>query len=141
MRAAVAATPERLPFRIGRWSRFVVLLWGVREGHREVLLHPDRIDVRFGWVTTSIPVADVERWDITGPYRWYRAIGTRHTLFHDDISFCGDASGAIRLWLRRPRPIAIVRTAREVFLGLEAPERLGEWLAERGVGGEDLRER
>jgi hypothetical protein len=45
------------------------------------------------------------------------------------------------LWLRRPRPIAFVRAVREVFLGLEAPERLGAWLAEREIGGEDLRGR
>lgn len=137
----MAGTPERLPFRIGRWSRFVLLPWGVRDGHREVLLRDDRIEVRFGWVTATIPVTDIERWDLTGPYRWYRAIGIRHTLFHDDISFCGDASGAIRLWLRRTWRIAFVRTVREVFLGLEAPERLGAWLADQGISGEDLRGR
>jgi hypothetical protein len=99
----------------------------------------DTIESRFGWVGVDIAAADVERWDITGPYSWYRAIGTRHTLFGHDISFCGDASGAIRLWLRAPRRISFVRAVTEVFLGLEDPARLGAWLAERGVPGEDLR--
>jgi hypothetical protein len=134
-----SGAPHRLPFRIGRWSHYLLLAWGVRAGHQEVVLHEDRIESRFGWVTATIPVEDIERWDITGPYRWYRAIGTRHTLFRDDISFCGDASGAIRLWLRTPRRIAFVRHTTEVFLGIEDPARLGGWLTARGLTGEDLR--
>lgn len=133
--------PPELPFRIGRWSRFVLVAWGVRAGHRSVLLLDDALEVRFGWLTATIAVADVERWDVTGPYRWHRAIGIRHSPFRHDISCCGDASGAIRLWLRTPRRIAFVRDAREVYLGLEEPERLGAWLTERGIGGEDLRAR
>ena len=128
-----------LPFRVGRWSRFALLPFGVRGGHRQVTLADDRIEVRFGWIDATIQVADVERWDITGPYRWYRAIGVRHTVFSHDISFCGDASGAIRLWLRTPRRVSFVRTVTEVYLGLEDPLRLGTWLAERGVSGHDLR--
>ncbi len=137
----MTSAPERLPFRIGRWSRLVLLAWGVRRGHREVTLVEDRIEVRFGWFDVTIPVTDIERWDITGPYRWYRAIGVRHTVFGRDISFCGDASGAIRLWLRTPRRVAFVRTVTEVYLGLEDPLRLGSWLAERGIPGHDLRTR
>jgi hypothetical protein len=135
----MSAAPERLPFRIGRWSRFVLLPLGVRAGHRQVTVVEDRLEVRFGWFGATIPVADIEQWDITGPYRWYRAIGVRHTLFSRDISFCGDASGAIRLWLRGPRRITIWRSVSEVYLGLEDPLRLGTWLAERGIPGHDLR--
>ncbi len=135
----MTATPEQLPFRIGRWSRFVLLPFGLREGHRQVTLADDRIEVQFGWFGATILVADIERWDITGPYRWYRAIGLRHTLFSHDISFCGDASGAIRLWLRSPRRIAMWRNVTEVYLGLEDPLLLGTWLADRGIPGHDLR--
>jgi hypothetical protein len=135
----MASAPDQLPFRIGRWSRFALLPFGVRAGHRQVTLSDDRLDIRFGWVGAVVPVADIDRWDITGPYRWYRAIGIRHTIFSHDISLCGDASGAIRLWLRAPRRIAFVRTVTEVYLGLEDPLQLGTWLADRGVAGHDLR--
>jgi hypothetical protein len=132
---------ERLPYPVRGGSRIPLLLFGVREGHREVVLHDDVVESRFGFFTVAIPVTDIERWDITGPYRWIRAIGVRNTLFHKDISFCADASGAIRLWLRTPRRIGWVRGVNEVFLGVEDPARLGAWLAERGVTGEDLRGR
>jgi hypothetical protein len=135
----VSTAAGSLPFRVGRWSRVALLPLGVRAGHRQVTLADDRLEVRFGWFGATIQVADVERWDITGPYRWYRAIGVRHTVFSQDISFCGDASGAIRLWLRTPRRVSFVRTVTEMYLGLEDPLRLGTWLAERGVPGHDLR--
>jgi hypothetical protein len=127
------------PYRIGRWSRYALLPWGVREGHREVVVDEDRLSSRFGWVSAEIALADIERWDITGPYRWYRAIGTRHTLFRQDISFCGDTTGAVRLWLRRPRRISFVRRVDQVYLGVEDLEGLAGLLTERGIPGEDLR--
>jgi hypothetical protein len=136
---AVSAASDSLPFRIGPWSRFALLPFGVREGHRQVTLIDDRLEVRFGWFGASIPVSDIERWDVTGPYRWYRAIGVRHTLFSHDISFCGDASGAIRVWLRSPRKVSWVPGVTEVYLGLEDPLRLGSWLADHGIAGVDLR--
>ena len=135
----MSVAAESLPFRVGRRSRLVLWPFGVRAGHRQVTLSGERLQIRFGWFGATIEVADIERWDITGPYRWYRAIGVRHTVFSHDISFCGDASGAIRLWLRTPRRVSFVRTVTEVYLGLEDPLRLGTWLAERGVPGHDLR--
>jgi hypothetical protein len=127
------------PYRIGRWSRLVLLLWGVREGHREIVVDDDRLLSRFGWVSAEVALADVERWDITGPYHWYRAIGTRHTLFRQDISFCGDATGAVRLWLRSPRRISFVRGVDQVYLGVEDLDGLAAHLEARGIPGEDLR--
>jgi hypothetical protein len=131
--------PQTIPYRIGRWSRFALLPFGVRKGHREVIVDDDRLLSRFGWVTTSIALSDVERWDITGPYHWVRAIGIRHSLFQRDISFCGDTSGALRLWLRSPRRISFVRTVSEVYLGVDDLEGLAAHLTEHGIAGEDLR--
>lgn len=101
----------------------------------------ERLLSRFGWVGAEIPLTDIERWDITGPYHWVRAIGTRHTLFHEDISFCGDTRGAVRLHLKAPRRISFVRTVREVYLGIEDLDGLAAHLTTRGIPGEDLRRR
>lgn len=137
--AAQGPAPVTFPYRIGRRSRFVLLAFGVRAGHREVVVDDDRLHSRFGWVATQIAMTDIERWDITGPYRWYRAIGIRHTLFHHDISFCGDATGAVRLFLRTPRRIWVWRGVDEVYLGVEDLEGLGAHLTARGIPGEDAR--
>jgi hypothetical protein len=133
--------PVTFPYRVGGWSRFVLLGWGVRDGHREVVVDEDRLLSRFGWVSAEIPFADVEKWDITGPYHWWRAIGTRHTLFHQDISFCSDTRGAVRLWLRAPTRISFVRGVTQVYFGVEDLEGLAAHLTARGIPGEDLRAR
>ncbi len=127
------------PYRIGRWSRYALVPFGVRAGHREVEVDDTRIVSRFGWVSTEIALTDVERWDITGPYHWFRAIGIRHSIFQQDISFCGDAAGAVRLHLKTPRQISFVRSVREVYLGVEELAGLAAHLTARGIPGEDLR--
>ena len=131
--------PTTFPYRIGRWSRYFLVPFGVRNGHREVAVDDERLLTRFGWVAAEIPLADIERWDITGPYHWFRAIGIRHTVFHQDISFCGDATGAVRLRLRSPRQISFVRTVNEVYLGVEDLPGLAAHLTAHGIPGEDLR--
>ena len=108
--------PTTFPYRIGRWSRFYLALWGVRAGHRQVLIDEDRLVSRFGWFGTDIALADIERWDITGPYHWIRAIGIRHTVFSQDISFCGDATGAVRITSRTSGPsVSCATSARSTW--------------------------
>ena len=131
--------PQTFPYRIGRWSRYLLVPWGVRAGHREVVVDDERLLSRFGWVSTEIPLADIERWDLTGPFHWFRAIGIRHTLFRQDISFCGDATGAVRLHLKSERQISFARRVREVYLGVEDLQGLAAHLAARGIPGEDPR--
>ena len=131
--------PVTFPFRVGRWSRFALVPFGVRAGRRAVVVDDDKLLSRFGWVTTEIALADIERWDITGPYHWIRAIGIRHTVFRQDISFCGDATGAVRLFLRTPRRISFVRGVDQVYLGVADVEGLAAHLAAHGITGEDLR--
>ena len=131
--------PQTFPYRIGRWSRFLLVPWGVRAGHREVVVDEERLLSRFGWVTAEIPLSDVERWEITGPYHWIRAIGIRHTLFHQDISFCGDAGRTVRLYLKSERQISFVRHASQVYLGVDDLEGLAAHLTAHGIPDQDLR--
>ncbi len=131
--------PVTFPYHVEGWARFLLLGWGVRDGHREVVADDDRLLSRFGWVSAEVPLADVEKWDITGPYHWWRAIGTRHTLFHQDISFCTDTTGAVRLWLRTPRRISFVRSVTQVYLGVRDLDGLAAHLTAHAIPGEDLR--
>jgi hypothetical protein len=131
--------PTTFPYRIGRWSRYLLVPLGVREGHREVEVDDDRLRTRFGWVSTEIALADIERWDLTGPFHWFRAIGIRHTVFSQDISFCGDATGAVRLHLKTTRQVSFVRAVREVYLGVEDLAGLGAYLTAHGIPGEAAR--
>jgi hypothetical protein len=126
------------PFRIGRWSRLPLLIWGVTPKRAEVRADGDVLTVRFGFVGTTIPLGDITRWKITGPYSWVRAIGVRHTLFTNDVSFCGDRHGAVAVQLRSRRRIAFFN-ADLVYLGVDDLAGLAAALSDRGIPGEDRR--
>jgi hypothetical protein len=126
------------PFRIGRLSRIPLLLIGVTRSRAVARVQADAVEWQFGFVAGRVQLGDIARWDITGPYRWIRSIGIRHTLFRNDISFCGSDHGAVRLTLRTRRRVAWIN-ADEVYLGVDDLTGLSAALRTRGIEGEDLR--
>jgi hypothetical protein len=134
----VADREQRFPFRIGRWSRIPLVLFGVTAARAWVVLDDQSVDVKFGFLGTRIALAAITRWDITGPYRWIRAIGVRHTWGSRDISFCGADHGGVRLTLASPRRIGWVN-ADEVYLGVDDLEGFAAALSARGIEGDDIR--
>jgi hypothetical protein len=141
--AAATATqsgePRRFAFRLPTPTRIFLVLWGVGIRPAEVTLDDRELVVRFGWFGARIAVADIERFEIGGPYVWIRAIAVRNTLFSTDFSFCSDARGAVRLFLRTPRRMGWVRRVDQVYLGVEDLEGLAEGLRARGISGRDGR--
>jgi hypothetical protein len=134
--AAVATGPTHFPIRIGRWTRPILVPWGVwSERRAEVAFEGDELVIRFGWFGARITLADIERWDRDGPFKWIRAIAVRHTIFKNDVSFLGSDQPAVRLWLRTPRRIAWIRQAELVYVGVEDLDGLGAELTRRGIPG------
>ena len=65
------------PIRVGPRSRlFLRFFCGVRPGHDTVRLGDGVVEIRFGWFNPRVPVAQIERYRIEGPWRWITAIGT-----------------------------------------------------------------
>ena len=61
--------------------RSILLLFGVRPGYATVPLDGERLVARFWFFRAEASLADIAGWDITGPYRWWRAVGVIHTNF------------------------------------------------------------
>ena len=133
-----ASPTQTFPIRLAPGLRPLLLFWGVTPSRAWVRLEPDRLVARFGFFHADIPLADIEWWDITGPYRWWRAVGVRQTLFHPDISFGGSAHGGLRVHLRSRRRISWVN-ANEFYVTVDDLEGLGAALAARGISGQDRR--
>jgi hypothetical protein len=134
--AAVGTGPTRFPIRIDRRSWPILVPWGVWSQRRaEVAFEGDEVVIRFGWFGARIAVADIERWDRDGPYKWIRAIAVRHTLFKSDVSYLGSDQPAVRLWLRSQRRIYWVTHADLVYVGVEDLEGFGAELTRRGIPG------
>lgn len=126
------------PIRVQRGLSPILLLFGVRPRNAFVQIDGDRLVARFGFFGARTPLANIERWDITGPYRWWRAVGVRANLAKPELTFGGSAHGGVCLHLREPVRVSRLGV-RELYLTVDDLEGLGAALAARGIPGKDLR--
>ena len=119
--------------------RPILLLFGVRRSRAVVRIEEDRLIAVFGFFRAETTLLNISRWDITGPYRWIRAFGVRHTFRTRDLSFGGSAHGGLCLHFREPIQIGL--TVSDLYLTVDDLEGLGAALTARGIPGEDLRGR
>jgi hypothetical protein len=128
------------PIRLQPGLRPILLLFGVRSGTATVRLEGDRVSARFGFFRAETPLANVASWDITGPYRWWRAVGVRRTIGTHDLSFGGSAHGGVCLHFRQPIRIAGLRVT-DLYVTVDDLDALGAALAAHQIAGQDLRRR
>jgi hypothetical protein len=128
---------RRFPIRLGRRSRPLLLLFGVRSGNAYVELDGD-LDAHFGFFHVRTPVTNISSWRIEGPWLWLTAIGVRRSLRHGDVTFGGSHRGGVRIdFKQRPRlgPLRIPA----LYVTVEDLEGFGTALALHGIPGEDAR--
>jgi hypothetical protein len=127
---------ERFPFRMRRRWRLPLLPFGVTPGRAWVEVSEESIRARFGWWQVDQPLSNVERWAITGPYRWWRAIGMRWSWFNLDVTFGTDAHGGVRLDFRRPFRLLGFRHP-QLYVTVDDLDGLAAALERRGIPGRD----
>ena len=96
--------PQRFPIHLGRRSRFVLLLFGVRPSNAYVDLGEDELDAHFGFFRFRTPTSNLASWRIEGPWRWITAIGVRFSVRQHDLTFGGTNRGGVRVDFREPVP-------------------------------------
>jgi hypothetical protein len=125
--------------RIGRRSRPLLRLFGVRDGNAFVAAD-EELDAHFGFFRIRTPWANVTSWRIEGPWRWVTAIGVRRSIRHGDLTFGGSHRGGVRLDFREPVRLGFLRIP-ALYVTVEDLEGLAARLVERGIPGEDARRR
>jgi hypothetical protein len=134
-------TPTRFPFRLGRRSRPILRLFGVRDvDDAYVRLDLTDLTARFGRFEVVTPIENVVAWRIEGPWRWITAIGIRRSIRHGDITFGGSHRGGVRLDVREPVRVGPFQAA-ALYVTVEDLEGLAAALEARGIAGEDARRR
>lgn len=129
-------TTRRFPIFVGRRSRFLLLLFGVRAANAYVDLGDDELDAHFGFFRIRTPTANLVSWRIEGPWLWITAIGVRMSIRHRDLTFGGTNRGGVRVDFRDPVTRAGIPA---LYLTVEDLEAFAAALAERGLPGEDAR--
>jgi hypothetical protein len=109
-------TPFRAPQRLDRPWRSGLRVFGVRADTAGVVLDDDGFHARFGRLRVDAPWEDVAGACVTGPYRWYRAIGPRLSLADRGATF-GSATAA-GTCVTFHRPVAGLFGRRRVHPGL-----------------------
>ena len=128
----------RFTIRLQRALWPILLLFGVRRGSAFVNIDGDRVEARFGFYGAETTLANIKNWDLTGPYRWWSAVGVRATLGKRELTFGGSAHGGLCLHFREPVRIARLSIA-DLYLTVDDLEGLGAALRDRGIPGQDLR--
>jgi len=119
---------RRFPIRVGRRSRAVLRLFGVRSGNAYVDLDGE-LDARFGFYRVRTPVSNLASWRIEGPWLWITAIGVRTSLRHRD---------GVRVDFTEPVRLGFLRIP-ALYVTVEDLEGFAGALVERGIPGEDAR--
>ena len=129
---------RRFPIRLQAPFGPILRVFGVQPGERAMVrLTADTLDARFGWSRITVPLVEITSWDITGPYRWFAAIGVRRGI-RGDITFGGSTHGGVQVHFRT-RPAYFFLRPPSLFLTVDDLEGLGAALADRGIPGTDLR--
>ena len=137
----VSGRPRRFALPL-RWpSRLFLLAWGVRPGHAHVDVDADRVRAVFGFWALETPLANVTAWEISGPYRWWRAIGLRSSWPFRDYTFGTTTHGGVTLRFRGRVRFGRIYRAAELTVTVDDLEGLARALQERGITGRDVRTR
>jgi len=128
---------RRFPIRVGRRSRLLLALFGVRRGNTYVDLG-DTLDARFGIFRITTPVPNISTWRIEGPWHWITAIGVRRSVRHGDIAFDGTHTGGVRIEFREPVRFGPFRQT-ALYVTVEDLEGFAAALASLGIAGIDAR--
>jgi len=103
---AAASTPGAGQFEMAFDPRFRLPLaaLGITPATAHVTVTADRLVACFGpWTCRTTP-ANVQAVGVTGPYRWYRAIGPRLSLAGHGLTFGTSIARGVCLLLREPVP-------------------------------------
>jgi hypothetical protein len=132
-------TPRRFPIFVGRRSRFLLLLFGVRAGNAYVDLGDDELDAHFGFFRVRTATSNLASWRLEGPWLWVTAIGVRTSVRHHDVTFGGTNRGGVRVDFREPvRGLGRLRIP-ALYVTVEDLEGFADALSERGLPGTDVR--
>ncbi len=130
---------SRFPLRLRQPWRTLLLPWGVSAGRGYVEIDGPRLRARFGFFRLSTTLENVERFDVTGPYRWWRAIGYRLSLHDHGATFGSDPQQGVCIRFRSPVKGALFSHS-ALTVTVDDPGAFATALRRHGIPGADARD-
>jgi len=122
--------------------RWLLRVIGVRPGAAQVDLTDDgRLVATFGRLSVETRLDNVGSYLLTGPYRWWKAIGPRGSLADRGFTFGTSTHGGVCVCFVEPVSSGYVRGGRmeSLTVTVDNPDRLARALDERALEGRDKR--
>jgi len=122
--------------------RWLLRVIGVRRGAAQVDLTDDgRLVATFGRLSVETRLDNVGSYSLTGPYRWWKAIGPRGSLADRGFTFGTSTHGGVCVCFVEPVPSRYVPGGRmeSLTVTVDNPDRLARALDERALEGRDKR--
>lgn len=133
----------RFEFDFAPAFRPMLLVVGVTPQTSSVRLSDTELDARFGPWKFSTPVSNITGVHVTGPYRWYRAIGARGSFADRGLTFGTTTRGGVCLVFDHPVP-GLEPTRRMLHPGLTLtvaePRRFADAVLARMAGSDARRD-
>ncbi len=95
---------DRFPFAFDRRFSVPLRLLGVRPGTAGVSVSNTSVRIAFGPLKVQTPLSNVAGVEVSGDYRWFRAIGPRLSLADRGVTFGTNAEAGACIRLHEPVP-------------------------------------
>jgi hypothetical protein len=95
-------TTEQFEFEFEPGFRPVLMAMGVVPRTALVTVSDDRFVARFGPWVCETDRSNISGVEVSGPYRWYRAIGPRLSLVDRGLTFGSTTAGGVCVKFREP---------------------------------------
>ena len=83
----MSSTASFYPYAVDlRWKGLLLSL-GVRKSHGVTVTEDGMLVATFGRFRMETPVANIDHTEVTGPHRWYTAVGLRLSAVDDGLTF------------------------------------------------------
>ncbi len=123
------AGDQFFPYEIdGRWKPLLFPL-GVGKDDGVTLTEDGRLVATFGWVKVDTPRNNIDHTSVTGPHRWYTAVGLRLSFADDGLTFGTNHLEGLCIEFVEPIPRVIgFRKHSALWVSVADPEGLAKAL-------------
>ena len=119
------ATEQHFPYKLDkRWSALFFALRVTDEDGVTVTANGD-LQATFGWKSVTTSLSNIDHTEITGPHRWYTAVGMRLSFSDDGITFGTNHERGLCIAFVEKIPTVIgFRRHSALWVSVEDPEGL-----------------
>jgi hypothetical protein len=123
--SADAGGDRFFPYRFDERWRPLFLTLGVKRTDGVTITADGRLRATYGWAKVDTPLDNVDHTLVTGPHRWYTAVGLRLSFADDGITFgTNHRRGLCIAFVERIPPVIGLRRHSALWVSVADPEGL-----------------